>query len=62
MATKSFLKAVHLKGQKQSRDFIRALEKSSSMPIRENTAIEKARDLTQEQIKKIFVESKLKDQ
>ena len=63
MATKSFLKAVNLRGKKQCQDFIRAVERSQQAQAEnarftaDSTSI-KARDLTPEQIHKIFCEKK----
>ena len=61
MATKSFLKTVNLQGRRQCQDFIRAVERSQqhsaekSQHAADSEPI-KARDLTPEQIRKIFHE------
>ena len=63
MATKSFLKTVNLHGRKQCQDFIRAVEQSQHARVEQTSCITdlrfvKARDLTPEQIRKIFCEKK----
>lgn len=58
MATKSFLKNVTLRSRKDCQNFIRALERSESMPRKKmpgNPII--AHDMTAEQIRKIFVKN-----
>lgn len=58
MATKSFLKTVHLRGAKQCQNFIKALESSQSKQIIPATTTRKASDMSKEQIQKIFGDSK----
>lgn len=54
MATKSFLKNVNLRDAKQCQSFIKALEKSESKEPKKVEVSTRARDLTKEQIRKIF--------
>ncbi len=54
MATKSFLKDVTLRDAKQCQSFIRALEKSQAKRPKPPEASIPARDLTKEQIGKLF--------
>lgn len=54
MATKSFLKDVSLRDKRQCQAFIRALEKSQSKEPKEVNISTRSRDLTKEQIRKIF--------
>lgn len=54
MATKSFLKTVSLRGEKQCKDFIRALEKSKSTQEKEVILSRPASDMSREEIRKIF--------
>lgn len=63
MATKSFLKTVNLRGKRQCQDFIRAVERSQQAQAEQprfttDSRPAKARDLTPEQIRKIFCEKK----
>lgn len=54
MATKSFLKDVSLRDKKQCQAFIKALEKSQSKEVKEIDIASRSRDLTKDQIQKIF--------
>ncbi len=54
MATKSFLKNVSLRGEKQCKDFILALEKSRSTKEKEVILSRPASDMTREEIRHIF--------
>ena len=57
MATKSFLKNVTLRSKSDCQSFIRALERSESMPRgKKQDAHIMAQDMTAEQIRKIFVQ------
>lgn len=62
MATKSFMKTVNLSGRRQCQEFIRAVERSQqSVAVRTRqpeTEQTRARDLTQDQIRRIFCEKK----
>lgn len=54
MATKSFLKNVNLRGQRQCQEFIKALEKSQSRKTQPMDKAVRARDMSKDQIRKIF--------
>lgn len=54
MATKSFLKNVNLRDPKQCKSFISALEKSQAYEPKKIDTHSRARDLTKDQIRKIF--------
>lgn len=54
MATKSFLKNVSLRDAKQCQSFIKALEYSKAKERKQADVSIPARDLTKEQIGKIF--------
>lgn len=54
MATKSFLKDVNLRDKRQCQAFIRALEKSQAKEVKQIDIASRSRDLTKEQIQKIF--------
>lgn len=54
MATKSFLKNVSLRDAKQCQSFIKALEHSKAKETKQADVSIPARDLTKEQIGKIF--------
>lgn len=54
MATKSFLKNVSLRDAKQCQSFIKALEHSKVKETKQADVSIPARDLTKEQIGKIF--------
>lgn len=54
MATKSFLKNVSLRGTKQCRGFIRALEKSEKQTKPDTASTVPVHDMTREQIRKVF--------
>lgn len=54
MATKSFLKNVSLRDEKQCKAFIRALEHSENQPAANDHAKPPVRTMTSAQIQKIF--------
>lgn len=56
MATKSFLKNVSIRGERQSKEFIRALEKSKSKKSKEVTLSRPVSDMTKEEAKHLFGE------
>ena len=63
MATKSFLKPVTLRGRKEAQAFIKAVERSQTAASPTKRAVtEKARDLSAEEIKKVFSSPSAGDQ
>ena len=54
MATKSFLKNISLRGQQQSKEFIRALEKSKATKEKEVEFSRPVSDMSREEVQKIF--------
>lgn len=54
MATKSFLKNINLRGETQSKAFIRALERSKVTKEKEVILSRPASDMSREEIRQIF--------
>ena len=54
MATKSFLKDISLRGQQQSKEFIRALEKSKATKEKEVIFSRPVSDMSREEARAIF--------
>ena len=54
MATKSFLKDVHINGKKQAYDFIRALETSKQKPEKTVIMSRSVSDMTVDEMHKLF--------
>ena len=56
MATQSFLKAVTLRGEKEAKAFVKAVERSENHEVQRSTGYERqvARDMDKEQIRSIF--------
>ena len=59
MATQSFLKAVTLRGEKEAKAFVRAVERSKDYESRDSARYERqiARDMDKEIIKSVFCKS-----
>jgi len=59
MATQSFLKAVTLRGEREAKSFIKAVERSRDFEERRSMHYEreKAKDMDSEMIKSIFCEN-----
>lgn len=54
MATKSFLKNVHLHGRKQMENFIKALESSKESHPKQVIMSRQVKDMTPDEMRKIF--------
>lgn len=56
MATQSFLKAVTLRGEKEAKAFVRAVERSENIEVKRPTGYERqiAKDMDRETIRSIF--------
>lgn len=54
MATKSFLKNINLRGENQSKAFIRALERSKDTKEKDVILSRPASDMSREEIRKVF--------
>lgn len=54
MATKSFMKNLDLRGERQCKEFIRALEKSRDTREKEVNLSRPASDMSREEMRKLF--------
>ena len=54
MATKSFLKNVSLRTEKQCQAFVKALERSENQPKKANETSRPVHEMTRDQIRKVF--------